>query len=68
MSTLSPQHRTTSPILEELYRVRDEIAAEYNYDIVALAAALQRDQDQREREGTITVARLPIQRREGDMP
>lgn len=32
---------TTDPIIEELHRVREELAAQYNYDVFALGAALQ---------------------------
>jgi hypothetical protein len=29
------------PVIEELWRIKDEIAAEYNYDIRAMGKALQ---------------------------
>ena len=33
------------PILEELWRVKDAIAAEYDYDVRALGKALQKAQE-----------------------
>lgn len=49
-----------SPILEEIYRIRDEHAAEYNYDIYALGAALLQEQVD---SGHI-FAELPIRRKD----
>lgn len=33
-------------VIAEVRRIKEEIAAEYNYDVRALAAALRREQEQ----------------------
>lgn len=38
------------PIIEELHRVRDEIAAEFNYDLRAIVADLRRSQQAENRQ------------------
>ena len=40
---------TTDPIIEELHRIREELAAQYNYDVFALGAALQAWEKQTDR-------------------
>ena len=32
------------PILEEIWRIKDALAAQHNYDVRALAAALRKEQ------------------------
>lgn len=32
---------TNDPIIEELHRIREEIAAQFNYDVFAIGAMLQ---------------------------
>lgn len=34
----------TDPIIEELHRIREEIAAQFNYDVFAIGAALRAEQ------------------------
>jgi len=46
------------PIIEELHRVREEIAAEFNYDIEAIVAYLRQQQQMENRE----VVSLPPKR------
>lgn len=36
----------TDPIIEELHRVREEIAAQFNYDVFAIGAALRAKQQE----------------------
>ncbi len=55
------QPLVTSPILEELYRIRDDHAAAYGNDFSALVADLMSEQDRHERNG-YRVVRLPILR------
>lgn len=37
---------TTDPIIEELHQIREEIAAEFNYDVFAIGAMLQARQQE----------------------
>lgn len=37
---------TTDPIIEELHQIREEIAAEFNYDVFAIGAMLQAKQQE----------------------
>ena len=40
---------TTDPIIEELHRIREEIAAQFNYDVFAIGAMLQAKQAEEDR-------------------
>lgn len=40
---------TPDPIIEELHRIREEIAAEFNYDVFAIGAMLQARQQEEDR-------------------
>jgi hypothetical protein len=40
---------TTDPIIEELHRIREEIAAQFNYDVFAIGAMLQAKQKEEDR-------------------
>jgi hypothetical protein len=40
---------TTDPIIEELHRIREEIAAQFNYDVFAIGAMLQARQQEEDR-------------------
>ena len=44
------------PVLKELWRVKDEIAAQYNYDVRALCKALREEE---QRSGHPLVSRRP---------
>jgi hypothetical protein len=37
---------TPDPIIEELHRIREEIAAQFNYDVFAIGAMLQAKQQE----------------------
>jgi hypothetical protein len=39
----------TDPIIEELHRIREEIAAQFNYDVFAIGAALRAEQQDEDR-------------------
>jgi hypothetical protein len=39
----------TDPIIEELHRIREEIAAQFNYDVFAIGAALRAEQQNEDR-------------------
>jgi hypothetical protein len=39
----------TDPIIEELHRIREEIAAQFSYDVFAIGAALRAEQQNEDR-------------------
>jgi hypothetical protein len=51
-------HSMTDEIVEELWQVKDNLAKEFNYNLDALAAELQRRQKESGRE-VVNLARAP---------
>ena len=49
----------TDPILEEVWRIRDEYAAQFDYDIARMAEDLRKRQEESRKAGWTIVSRTP---------
>jgi hypothetical protein len=61
-----PDNKWTDPIVEEVHRIRQEIAAEYGNDLAAIFRAVREREEEARKSGRVIVS--PPKKKSADQP